>query len=103
MTAYGVVRFRPTPGQHEEFETLFRTLPRDFEGLRKFSLIKTADGAYCSVSEWDSFDHVVAARPKMSSNLDVFRHTLEDLGEGRGVTDAVSGEAVIELSFAGQY
>lgn len=100
MTAFGVVRFRPKSGRHEEFENLFRNLPRNFEGLRKFSLIKTADGTYCSIGEWDSFDHMVAARPKMIGNLDTFRHTLDDFGDDRGVTDAISGEAIIEISFS---
>lgn len=100
MSAYSVVRFRPKPGQHAEFESLFRSLPRNFQGLRKFSLVRAGEDIYFSVAEWDSFDHLVAARPKMVGNLDAFRHTLEELGEGRGVTDAVSGESVIELSFA---
>jgi hypothetical protein len=33
----------------------------------------------------------------MSSVLDLFRDTLEDLGSGLGVTDPVSGEVVIKV------
>ena len=45
----------------------------------------------------DSFQSIVAARPKMIAMLDSFRDTLEDLGGGLGVTDPVSGEAVLEM------
>jgi quinol monooxygenase YgiN len=101
MTAYGVVRFRPKPGHEEEFETTFRRLPRNFEGLRKFALIKTGEETYCSISEWESYDHMVAARPKMAGNLDQFRHTLEKFEGDLGVTDAVSGEAIFEMTSGG--
>ena len=97
-TAYSVVRFLVKSGQEEEFETLFRALPREFEGLRKFALIRSGAVSFCSIGEWDSFDHLVAARPKMIANLDNFRHTLEEVGDGL-VTDAISGEAILELSY----
>lgn len=96
MTAYGMVRFRVKPGQAEEFERRFASLPRQFDGLRKFALVKTGDHSYCSVGEWDSYGAIVAARPGMASNLDAFRDLLEDLGNGLGCTDPVSGEAVYE-------
>jgi hypothetical protein len=41
-------------------------------------------------------DTLAAARPAMIAVLDRFRDRLEDLGGGLGVTDPVSGEAVIE-------
>ena len=102
MTAYTVVRFRPKAGQHEEFQTQFCNIVREFEGLRRLALIKTASGDYFSMGEWETFDHIVAARPKMSANLDVFRHTLAEFGEGLGVTDAMSGEAILDLSYDGK-
>ena len=40
-------------------------------------------------------DALAAARPRMIGILDSFRENLEDLGGGNGVTDPVSGEAVI--------
>jgi ABC-type long-subunit fatty acid transport system fused permease/ATPase subunit len=67
---------------------------RDFEGLRKFALIKTGDRSYCSIGEWESVEHLAASRARMKANLDTFRETLEELGDG--VTDAVSGEVVFE-------
>ena len=42
-------------------------------------------------------DSVAAARPEMIATLDTFRDTLEDLGNGLGVTDPVSGPVVLEL------
>ena len=39
---------------------------------------------------------LVAARPAMIATLDEYRDKLEDLGRGLGVTDPVSGEAVLE-------
>ena len=42
-------------------------------------------------------DSLAAARPKMVGTLDTFRHVLEDLGGGLGVTDPVSGPVVLEL------
>ena len=42
-------------------------------------------------------DSIAAARPHMIATLDSFREMLEDLGDGRGVTDPVSGPVVLEL------
>jgi hypothetical protein len=39
-------------------------------------------------------DALAAARPNIIATLNSFRDTLEDLGGGRGVTDAVAGPAV---------
>ncbi|HWK64002.1 MAG TPA: DUF718 domain-containing protein [Rhizobiaceae bacterium] len=94
MSAYSIVRFRAKPDQEEAFKTIFIGLDRQFDGLRRFVLIKTGDRSYCSIGEWESYDHLAASRPRMIANLDRFRHTLEDFGEG--VTDAVSGEAVFD-------
>jgi hypothetical protein len=98
MTAYNVVRFRVKPGMEEAFLASQRrsieeeTMP----GAQGIALIKTGDRQYCFVGRWDSFDSIVAARPKMIGFLDEVRGYLEDLGGGLGVTDPVSGEAVIE-------
>ena len=40
------------------------------------------------------------ARPQMIGLLDTFRASLEDLGNGLGVTDPVSGEVVLKLAAA---
>jgi hypothetical protein len=40
---------------------------------------------------------IAASRSRMIGTLDTFRHTLDELGPGLGVTDAVSGETVLTL------
>jgi hypothetical protein len=49
------------------------------------------------IGEWDKFDSLVAARPQLIGSLDRMRALLEDLGNGLGVTDPVSGEVVGEF------
>lgn len=98
MTAWNVVRFRVKPGRDEEFLAAHRKVNRSFPGMRKFSLFKTGDRSYCVVGEWRSFKDLGAARPQMIGILDSFRDCLEDLGGGLGVTDPVSGEALVEMT-----
>ena len=71
-------------------------MKRDFPGMKRFTLVKTGERAYCVIGEWDSMQSIVNARPAMISNLDRMRAMLEDLGGGLGLTDPVSGEAVLE-------
>lgn len=97
MTAFNVVRFRVKPGRDREFVDLHRKAPVNFKGWRNGALVKTGDQTYCFVGEWDNFNSIVAARPGMVGMLDGFRDMLEDLGNGLGVTDPVSGESVLQL------
>ncbi len=57
----------------------------------------TGDRSCCFVGEWDGMESIASARPMMIANLDRFRDTLEDLGNGLGLTDPVSGELVVDL------
>ena len=102
MTAYNVVRFRVKPGRDREFIDLHRKAKTDFKGWRNGALVKTGDQTYCFVGEWDNFNSIVAARPEMIGMLDSFRDMLEDLGNGLGVTDPISGETVLQLNSASQ-
>ena len=97
MTAYNVVRFRVKPGREQEFIEGHRKADADFGGWRNGALVKTGDQTYCFVGEWNRFDDIVSARPKMVGMLDRFRDMLEDLGGGLGITDPISGEAVVEF------
>jgi quinol monooxygenase YgiN len=97
MTAFNVVRFRVKPGLEDAFLDAHRQTARDWPGMRHVNLIKTGDGRYCIIAEWDSMDALASARPHMIETLNSFRHTLEDLGGGLGVTDPVSGPVVLEL------
>jgi hypothetical protein len=99
MTAYSAARMRVKPGREKEFLDKNRAAAGgDSKGFRKGALIKTGDRTYCFIGEWDSFDDIVAARPRMTTILDQFRDLLEDLGGGLGVTDPVSGEVVMEVA-----
>lgn len=96
MTAYNVVRFKVKPGHEKAFEDAHRIDP-GFVGFNGGALVKTGDRAYCFVGCWEDFDKLANARPKMLPMLDSFRHMLEDLGGGLGVTDPISGTAVVEI------
>ena len=95
MTAFNAVRFKVKPGRDQEFFDAHKAVAADWPGLKKANLIKTGDGSYCIIAEWTDMEALIAARPSMIATLNSFRHTLEDLGGG--VTDPVSGPAVLEL------
>ena len=97
MRAFNIVRFRVKPGREEAFIEAHRRANPDFKGFIRGALVKTGERAYCVVAEWDSFESIAAARPRMIGLLDTFRADLEDLGHGLGVTDPVSGEVVLDL------
>jgi len=95
MSAFNAVRFRVKPGQEQEFVEAHRKADIKFGGFVKGALVKTGDRTYCFIGEWNSMNDLVAARPAMIALLDNFRGDLEDLGGGLGLTDPVSGEAVV--------
>ncbi|HWA19769.1 MAG TPA: DUF718 domain-containing protein [Devosia sp.] len=97
MSAYNVVRFRVKPGKDDAFVAAQRkSLTEPIPGALDAALIKTGDRTYCFIGKWTSFSDIVAARPQMIGFLDEVRPLLEDLGNGLGVTDPVSGETVVE-------
>jgi hypothetical protein len=99
MTAYNSVRFRVKPGMEDKFVALQRaSLQGSMPGALDGALIKTGDRTYCFIGKWKSFDDIVAARSAMIASLDEVRDLLEDLGGGLGVTDPISGTAVLEMS-----
>ena len=96
MSAYNVVRMRVKPEFLDEFLTL---LPRP--AARHARHEGDGHGAdrragVLLIGEWSDMEAIVAARPAMLASLDEHRHKLEDLGSGLGVTDPISGKAVIE-------
>lgn len=97
MSACNVVRFRTKPGMERAFLDAHHKATMKAKGFRGASIIKTGERTFCFVGQWDSMDALAGARPQMIAILDTFRDTLEDLGGGLGVTDAVSGEVVAEL------
>jgi quinol monooxygenase YgiN len=97
MTAFNVVRFRVKNGQEQEFIDAHKKVTADWPGLQGINLIKTGDRSYCIIGQWSDMDALAKARPNMIATLDSMRHTLEDLGNGLGVTDPVSGPVVLNL------
>ncbi len=97
MTAFNVVRFKVKTGMEETFLNAHKDVAAHWPGLRHANIIKTGDGRYCIIGEWDSMEAMAAARPQMIATLDTFRHTLEDLGGGMGVTDPVAGAVALSL------
>jgi hypothetical protein len=98
LTAFNIVRFRVKPGCEEHFIAAHKDARANFKGFRGGALIKTGELTFCIVAEWTSFGKLAAARPQMIALLDSFRGDLEDLGNGLGVTDPVSGDVVLKLA-----
>ena len=97
MTAFNAVRFRVKPGRDQEFLDAHKKIAADWGGLKHVNMIKTGDRSYCIIAEWTDMEALAKARPNMIGTLDSFRHMLEDLGNGLGVTDPVSGPVVLQL------
>ena len=97
MTAFNIVRFRVKPGRENDFLAAHKAANSGFPGMRRFSMVKIGEGAYCVIGEWASFEKIVAARPSMIAILDTFRDCLVDLGGGLGLTDPVAGTAIMEI------
>jgi hypothetical protein len=97
MTAFNAVRFRVKPGRDREFLDAHSHILEEWPGLRRVSMIKTGEQTYCLIAEWLDEDAIAKARPQMITTLNTFRGVLEDLGDGLGVTDPVSGPAVLDL------
>lgn len=97
MTAFNVVRFKIKPGMEEVFLDAHRNMAEGWTGLRHANIVKVGEDRYCIIAEWESMNDLAAARPQMIATLDSFRHILEDLGGGLGVTDPVSGSVVLSL------
>ncbi|MEI8145952.1 MAG: DUF718 domain-containing protein [Alphaproteobacteria bacterium] len=97
MQMFNVVKFKVKSGQETAFLDAHRDGKASWPGLKRGEIIKTGDLAYCLIGEWDSRDAMVAARPAMIATLDTFRATLDDQSDGKGITDAVSGEVVLSL------
>lgn len=99
--AFNIVRQRVKADRVKDFEVSFHRLgasppPPELAGFRKFALVNIGSRSYCIIGEWQSYDHLAAARPYMVGSLDRQRDMLEDLGGGLGQTYAVSGEVVVD-------
>ena len=97
MQIYNVVKFKVKQGQEAAFLDAHRDGKAKWPGLERGVIIKTGEQTFCLIGMWSSQDAMIAARPAMIKTLDSFRSVLEDQGDGRGLTDAVSGAVVLEL------
>ena len=97
MSAFNAVRFRVKPGRDQEFLDAHKNIAGDWHGIKRVNVIKTGERSYCIIAEWTDMDALTKARPNMIATLNSFRDTLEDLGGGLGLTDAVSGPVVLAL------
>lgn len=97
MTAFNTVRFRVKPGRDQEFLDAHKTVGTSWPGLVHANIIKTGERSYCIIAEWTDMDACVGARPDMIATLNSFRDTLEDLGNGLGVTDPAAGPVAMAL------
>jgi quinol monooxygenase YgiN len=95
--AINAVRFRVKPGREQEFLDAHKNVAGEWPGLQRLHLIKTGERSYCIIGEWTDLDALAKARPQMIATLDAMRDTLEDLGNGLGVTDPISGPVVLAL------
>ena len=96
MTTYNVVRFKVKPGMEREFLMAHGPGKINWPGLRQGTIVEIGESAYCLIGEWQDAQALKKAMPYMTATLDTVRHTLVP-GE-TGVTDAVSGPAVIALA-----
>jgi quinol monooxygenase YgiN len=97
MAAFNAVRFRVKPGRDQEFLDAHKKVEANWPGLKHANIIKTSEHTYCIIAEWTDMDALASARPHMVETLNSFRHLLDDLGGGLGVTDPVSGPVVLAL------
>ena len=98
MATYNVVRFRVKEGMDQAFLDAHREGKAAWPGLIRGCIIKTGDETYMLIGEWPDMTTLAGARGPMIATLDTFRHLLEALGPGLGVTDAVSGDVVLALT-----
>ena len=98
MTAFNAVRFKVKPGREQDFLNAHKAADANWPGMEHAHIIKTGERTYCIIGQWTDMDALVAARPSMIATLDTFRDCLEDQGAGLGLTDAVSGPAVLSLT-----
>ena len=95
MTAFNAVRFKVKAGREQDFLDAHRGVGADWPGLLRAQIIEAGEGRYCIIAEWEDMAALAGARPQMIATLDSFRDTLEELGEGGGMTDPVSGPVVL--------
>jgi hypothetical protein len=98
VTVFNVVKFKVKAGKEAAFLAAHDNGKANWPGLQRGVMIRTGDQHFCLIGEWPSREVMVAARPAMVTTLGTFRDLLEEIAEGKGTTDAVSGEVVLSLT-----
>ncbi len=98
MPAFNIVKFKVKAGEEEAFLDAHRGGKAKWPGLLRGHMVKIGERSYCVIGEWPDAATIGQARAEMIATLNSFRATLEDMGDGKGVTDAASGTAVIDLT-----
>jgi hypothetical protein len=98
MSGFNVVRFTVKKGMDDKFISENGKFNFDAAGFKRANMIKTGDHNYCFIAEWDSANDSINAEASMVAMLDCFRDTLEEQANGKGVTDFVVGDTVVEYS-----
>ena len=96
MSGYNVVKFTVKDGMDEKFLDTQKQFSFESEGFRNAHMIKTGDHDYCFIGEWESAKDSLNAEDKMVSMLNQFRDCLDNQGDGKGITDAIVGDVVID-------
>lgn len=96
MSGYNLVRFTVKNGMDDKFLSVQQDFHFESNGFRNAHMIKTGAHDYCFIGEWDSAKDSLNAEEAMISMLNQFRDCLEDQGEGKGVTDPIAGDVVID-------
>jgi hypothetical protein len=86
-----------SPGRDQEFLDAHRKVAANWQSLMRVNMTKAGARSFCIIAEWTDMDALAKARPNVIASPDAFRHTLEDLGSGLGVSDPTSGPVVLEL------
>lgn len=95
MTAFNVVRFKVKAGRAQDFLDAHRNVA--WPGLQRAHIVQSGEDAFCLIGEWPDAAAITAAMPAMVATLNSFRDTLEDRGDGKGVTDAISGPVAMAV------
>jgi hypothetical protein len=91
------VRLKVKAGREQQFLDAHNKIAAEWTGLLRANIFRTGEDTFCIIAEWTDMDAIAGAQASMIATLDSFRDTLADLGDGRGVTDAISGPAVKTL------
>lgn len=62
MVAFNVVRFKVKPCMENAFLDAHRSIDENWAGLRHANIIKTGEGRYCIIAEWESMEALAGSR-----------------------------------------